>query len=210
MRIDTGRPGATSFTLSGRDAWQQLQVTEIAATGPERDRTRVAKFETTPADIVAIDAAGLVTPRKEGKATITVTHAGKRATIEAVVERIVDDVPVHFANQVVPLFTQKFGCNAGGNHGKASGQNGFKLSLLGFEPEDDYEYLVKENRGRRVMPAAPANSMLLLKATGTMAHGGGEARLRHRFSALSRSLSLDRAGDSVRQADRVPSSPASR
>ena len=173
LRIDTGRPGATSFTLSGRDAWQQLQITELAPPGPERDQTRVAKYEATPADIVTIDAAGLVTPRKEGKATITVTHAGKRATIEAVVERIVDDVPIHFANQVVPLFT-KFGCNAGGCHGKASGQNGFKLSLLGFEPEDDYEYLVKENRGRRVMPAAPANSMLLLKATGTMAHGGGK------------------------------------
>ena len=82
-------------------------------------------------------------------------------------------MPIHFANQVVPLFT-KFGCNAGGCHGKASGQNGFKLSLLGFEPEDDYEYLVKENRGRRIMPAAPANSMLLLKATGTMPHGGGK------------------------------------
>ena len=177
LRIDTGRPGAKSFTLSGRDAWQQLQVTEIAS--PERDRTRVAKYEATPPDIVAIDAAGLVTPRKEGKATITATVAGKQATIDAVVERIVDDVPIHFANQVVPLFT-KFGCNAGGCHGKASGQNGFKLSLLGFEPEDDYEYLVKENRGRRVMPAAPANSMLLLKATGTMAHGGGK-----RFDALS-------------------------
>jgi hypothetical protein len=173
LRIDTGRPNATSFTLSGRDAWQQLQVTEIGTTGPERDRTRTATYEATPPGIVAIDAAGLVTPLKEGQTTIAVSHNGKRAVIEAKVERLVNDVPIHFANQVVPLFT-KFGCNAGGCHGKASGQNGFKLSLLGFEPEDDYEYLVKENRGRRVMPASPANSMLLLKATGTMPHGGGK------------------------------------
>jgi Protein of unknown function (DUF1553)/Protein of unknown function (DUF1549)/Bacterial Ig-like domain (group 2) len=173
LRIDTGRPNATGFTLSGRDVWQQLQVTEIDKSGREHDRTREVKFEATPADIVAIDAAGLVTPRKEGTATIAATVAGKRATTLAKVERLVNDVPIHFANQVVPLFT-KYGCNAGGCHGKASGQNGFKLSLLGFEPEDDYEYLVKENRGRRIMPAAPANSMLLLKATGTMPHGGGK------------------------------------
>ena len=42
--------------------------------------------------------------------------------------------------------------------GKAAGQNGFKLSLLGFDAPDDYERLVKESRGRRVSPAAPDRS----------------------------------------------------
>jgi hypothetical protein len=172
LRIDTGQPRAMSFILSGRDAWQQLQVT--GAYGErERDLTRDAVYASTPPAIIAIDAAGLATPLKEGQATITATHQGKSATVQVTVERLVDDVPIHFANQVVPLFT-KFGCNAGGCHGKASGQNGFKLSLLGFEPEDDYEYIVKENRGRRLMPSSPANSMLLLKATGGVPHGGGK------------------------------------
>ncbi len=81
--------------------------------------------------------------------------------------------PVYFNTDVVPLFT-KFGCNSGGCHGKADGQNGFKLSLLGFEPEQDYEAIVKEARGRRLMPSAPAASILLLKATGTLAHSGGK------------------------------------
>src|SRR5262249_47195182 len=61
-----------------------------------------------------------------------------------------------------------------GCHGKASGQNGFKLSLLGFEPEVDYVALVKEARGRRLFPAAPDASLLLTKATGTVPHGGGK------------------------------------
>ena len=82
-------------------------------------------------------------------------------------------LPVNFANQVVPIFT-KLGCNAGGCHGKASGQNGFRLSLLGFEPALDYETLVKEGRGRRVFPAAPEASLLLLKATAKVPHGGGK------------------------------------
>ena len=80
---------------------------------------------------------------------------------------------MNFANQVVPIFT-KLGCNAGGCHGKASGQNGFRLSLLGFEPALDYETLVKEGRGRRLFPAAPDASLLLAKATAKVPHGGGK------------------------------------
>src|SRR5262245_59977564 len=80
--------------------------------------------------------------------------------------------PVYFNTDVVPLLT-KLGCNSGGCHGKAEGQNGFKLSLLGFEPDQDYESIVQEARGRRLMPAAPESSLFLLKATGTLAHGGG-------------------------------------
>ena len=56
---------------------------------------------------------------------------------------------VYFGTDVVPILT-KLGCNSGGCHGKATGQNGFKLSLFGFEPELDYEAIVKESRGRRL------------------------------------------------------------
>jgi hypothetical protein len=76
-------------------------------------------------------------------------------------------------NMIVPIFT-KTGCNGGGCHGKAAGQNGFRLSLLGFEPEEDYGFLVSEARGRRVFPAAPDRSLLLLRATGELPHGGGK------------------------------------
>jgi hypothetical protein len=80
--------------------------------------------------------------------------------------------PVAFTTDVRPLLT-KLGCNSGGCHGKATGQNGFKLSLLGYEPAEDYESLVREARGRRLFPAAPEKSLMLLKATGAVPHGGG-------------------------------------
>ncbi|MBY0396362.1 MAG: DUF1549 domain-containing protein, partial [Thermoleophilia bacterium] len=83
------------------------------------------------------------------------------------------DGRVAFGTDVRPLLT-KYGCNSGGCHGKATGQNGFKLSLLGFEPADDHEALTREARGRRVFPAAPEKSLLLLKATGAVPHGGGK------------------------------------
>lgn len=79
---------------------------------------------------------------------------------------------VRFGTDVVPILT-KLGCNSGGCHGKATGQNGFRLSLLGFEPDQDYESLVTEGRGRRLSQAVPDGSLLLLKATSRVPHGGG-------------------------------------
>lgn len=77
-----------------------------------------------------------------------------------------------FTNDVIPLLT-RYDCNSGGCHGKLSGQNGFRLSLRGYAPEDDHESLTRESRGRRLNAAAPAASLLLTKASGGMPHGGG-------------------------------------
>lgn len=79
---------------------------------------------------------------------------------------------VRFSTDVVPILT-KLGCDSGGCHGKATGQNGFKLSLFGFEPEVDYDALVTDARGRRLSLTDPDRSLLLLKATSRMPHGGG-------------------------------------
>ncbi len=81
--------------------------------------------------------------------------------------------PLSFVNDVVPILT-KAGCNGGACHAKAGGgQNGFQLSLLGFETQDDYESMVKESRGRRLFSAAPERSLILMKASGQTPHGGG-------------------------------------
>jgi hypothetical protein len=80
--------------------------------------------------------------------------------------------PVSFRNDVVPILT-RHACNSGGCHGKSTGQNGFRLSLLGFEPDFDYRALVLEGRGRRVFAGAVDDSLLLAKASGRVPHGGG-------------------------------------
>ena len=90
-----------------------------------------------------------------------------------------------FVNDVVPLLT-KSGCNTGVCHAKAGGgQNGFQFSLLGFEPQEDFEHLVNEGRGRRLFPSAPEQSLLLVKATGKVPHRGGV-----RFEENSKSYEL--------------------
>lgn len=82
--------------------------------------------------------------------------------------------PLSFVNDVVPILT-KAGCNAGACHAKAiTGQRGFRLSVLGFEPEEDYEAIVKQGKGRRVFPPAPEESLLLTKGAATVPHGGGK------------------------------------
>lgn len=84
------------------------------------------------------------------------------------------NLPLNFVNDIEPILT-KAGCNSGGCHAKAgTGQRGFRLSLLGFEPQEDYEYIVKEGKGRRVFPAAPEQSLLVLKAANIVPHGGGK------------------------------------
>lgn len=80
--------------------------------------------------------------------------------------------PVSFVNEVVPVLT-KAGCNGGSCHGKSGGQNGFKLSLFGFEPGEDFEHLVIEGRGRRLTPGAPDYSLLLRKGMAAVPHTGG-------------------------------------
>lgn len=184
--------------LRGPDARRQLVVTGKYSSGQVRDLTRSdslhsTSYEVSPPGIVQVDSTGLVVPLSDGKASILVhvriadgkavnAKADAKASeevkevtakIDLTVQSFLSPPPINFPNQITPIFT-KLGCNGGGCHGKSSGQNGFKLSLLGFYPADDYEYLVKEDRGRRIFAAAPDRSLLLLKATNMVPHGGGQ------------------------------------
>lgn len=84
-----------------------------------------------------------------------------------------DDVSVDFDNDLQPIFT-RFGCTSGPCHGKARGQGGFQLSLLGFDADYDFDAITKEGRGRRVFAAVPERSLILAKPSGLTPHGGGK------------------------------------
>lgn len=159
--------------IVGKDARVQLLVNANHLNGRVTDATRVSKFKIDPPGIVLIDETGLLTPLQDGSVQMTAQFGDKTVTATVHVEDFAGNRPINFKNQIVPVFT-KLGCNSGGCHGKASGQNGFKLSLLGFYPEDDYEFLVKETRGRRIFPPAPDRSLLLTKPIGLSPHGGGK------------------------------------
>ena len=56
---------------------------------------------------------------------------------EVSVGAIAQAVGWNFQNDIIPVLS-RFGCNTSGCHGKAEGQNGFKLSVFGFDLEADY------------------------------------------------------------------------
>ena len=74
---------------------------------------------------------------------------------------------------VMPVFFRA-GCNAGTCHGSARGKDGYMLSLFGYDAPGDYRRTVEEMPGRRVNTAVPEESLLLLKATGSVPHTGGK------------------------------------
>lgn len=78
-----------------------------------------------------------------------------------------------FRRDVMPILFRA-GCNTGTCHGSARGKDGFMLSLFGYDPRGDYDRIVRELIGRRVNPAVPEQSLLLLKSIGAVPHTGGK------------------------------------
>jgi hypothetical protein len=157
--------------VHGSNRQQQLLITGKTSTGKPIDVTHLCEVVSSDQAVVVVSGSR-VRGVKDGNVKIDVRLGKLIATVPVSVRGFANYPPVHFANDVAPLFS-KLGCNSGGCHGKASGQNGFRLSVFGFDPDADYDALVKEARGRRIFPAAPEQSMLLLKPTGTVPHGGG-------------------------------------
>ncbi len=179
LRIDNSATLLTAgevpkVQFRGSDARHQCLITGTDANGLELDVTRKVKFRFEPEGIATIDGFGQIVPLKNGATKLTATmEDAASASMQIEITNWDDNPDVSFPNQVVPIFT-KLGCNGGGCHGKAAGQNGFKLSLLGFEPAEDFEHLVKESRGRRLSTAMPDSSLLLTKAINAVPHGGGQ------------------------------------
>jgi hypothetical protein len=172
INVEPSESAESTVVLRGHDARQQVLVTGKYSSGFVEDFTHKVSYEVAPPEVLEVKD-GVLLPRKNGEAVVTAKLSnGTSGTVKVMVKDFEQSKPINFGNQIVPIFT-KAGCNAGGCHGKSGGQNGFKLSLLGFEPAEDYEYLVKEGKARRIFPAAPDRSLLLLKATATLPHGGG-------------------------------------
>src|SRR3989440_2720765 len=163
----------TKVSLKGQDDSAQLVVTGTLKDKRSQDFSGDVKYDIANPAVARVTTAGRILPLTNGTTQVTATYGDKKVALEVKTESCDVDLPINFTNHIVPIFT-KLGCNSGGCHGKSGGQNGFALSLLGFVPEIDYAALVKEARGRRLLPGAPEHSLLLLKAVGAMAHGGGK------------------------------------
>ncbi|MEO1999783.1 MAG: Ig-like domain-containing protein, partial [Planctomycetaceae bacterium] len=158
--------------LASRHHRQQLLVTGRNARGVDVDHTRGSQFRSENPAVASVSSSGLINAVSSGQTTVHVRFDDRELHVPVRIGTTATEPRVSFRNEVMPILT-RLGCNSGGCHGKSTGQNGFRLSLLGFEPELDFTALVRESRGRRVSSSQPAQSLLLTKATGRVPHGGG-------------------------------------
>jgi hypothetical protein len=169
----TLRVSPSEVRLQRPEGTQQILVHQHDPTGRAVDITRQVTIRIEPPEIAVVDERGLVSPRANGVGEIVIESDDKQSSIPLVVSHLNNPVPISFRREIIPLLT-KARCNSGGCHGKAEGQNGFKLSIFGFDTRADYEALVFEGRGRRVSVASPASSLLFQKASARIPHGGGQ------------------------------------
>jgi hypothetical protein len=159
------------IALNGSSPRQAL-VVEMATDGQFTGEvtSKAALVSSDPA-VVKIESGAAVAV-KDGAATITATVDGQTVTAPVKVSGL-GKPEMSFRNHVQPILA-KTGCSMGACHGAAAGQGGFKLSLRGYDDEGDFLALTRGAMGRRITPADPARSLLLLKPTAAVPHKGGD------------------------------------
>jgi mono/diheme cytochrome c family protein len=136
------------------------------------DITRQSKLSLASADFANLDD-NLLTPKADGETKLNIQYRGLTAECVVTVKDAAKPRPVSFQLDVMPVLTAA-GCNTGSCHGSARGQDGFQLSLYGFDPKGDHYRLTSEMAGRRINLAIPEDSLLVTKAIGTVPHTGGK------------------------------------
>jgi hypothetical protein len=162
----------STVELSSPEARQRL-LAEATANDHVEDWTRDAEWSSSDPKIATVDAHGIVQPVGDGEARITARAKGRTATATVRVKDSHTPFQWSFRNHVIPVMT-KMGCNQGACHGALAGKNGFKLSLRGYDPQADYDTLTRQSVGRRVSLAEPDASLVLLKPSFGIPHGGGK------------------------------------
>jgi hypothetical protein len=160
------------ITLTGVEARHAVLAVrmEEGFAGPVEKVT----LSSSDAGIARIDADGVVVPVNDGEVTVTATASdGAVATTKVSVKGMEEAHAWSFRNHVMPVLT-KATCNSGACHGALAGKGGFRLSLLGYDVEGDFQTITRGVRGRRVDLAQPARSLLLTKPTAATKHKGGK------------------------------------
>lgn len=180
-----------------RDA-HSLIARLVEPDGVTRDVTDAVQIELHHPALAAVNGNSIA-PLADGQTLISIRIEGQQIDVPVTISNASATQPIGFRRDVMPVLS-KAGCNSGSCHGSARGQDGFHLSLFGYDPEGDYHALTRELPGRRVNLALPADSLVLLKATGAVPHTGGQ-----RFPADSRHYHVLRewlaAGAAIEPAD---------
>ena len=158
--------------IGSADQQHRVLVVATDAAGMTRDVSGAAEFAIDKAEIAEFQNGRLL-PQQDGQAVLQVTFADATQTIPITVTGVAQRPATSFNLDVMPVFA-KSGCNTGTCHGSARGQDGFRLSLFGFDPAGDYQRITRELGARRLNLALPEKSLLLEKAIAAVPHTGGK------------------------------------
>lgn len=175
------------ITINHHRRGHSILVMGQTAGGLSIDLTGSAAFASADPSVARVDLLGWVHPASSGTTNVTVSVAGKTASVTVKVELPASEPPYSFTHEVMPVLS-KGGCNMGACHGYSLGKNGFALSLRGAEPEKDYAALTEEFFGRRLNRHNPPASLILAKPLGDVPHKGG---VRFDHGSLSHQLLLN-------------------
>jgi hypothetical protein len=161
-------------TLEHAEDLQRVVAVMYRDDGVTIDVTQDAAITFEPEGLATWDGERFVVrPGTDGEGTVTIKHGEHEAQLPVVIKNAANARPISFRNDIEPILLRA-GCNTGACHGSASGKNGFHLTLFGYDPDEDYINLTRQVRGRRLDAASPEESLILQKATGQVAHEGGE------------------------------------
>ena len=157
--------------LSGTKSHQQLLAVDLRE-GASVGSVGSVRYASGNPKIAEVDKAGRISPKANGKAIIIARLGKQTAKTTVTVTGMDAKHGWSFRNHVLPVLSKQ-GCNMGACHGALAGKGGFRLSLRGYDPEDDHYNITRDARGRRIELAAPARSLLLTKPTVAVKHKGG-------------------------------------
>jgi hypothetical protein len=170
------RVSPPAVTLEGNYARAQLLVAGLANAGTVDDRspdlTHQATYTSSDPRVVTVGKTGRLQAHGNGTASVAVTVAGVTHPVAVKVTGVVAAPVISYSEQVMPIIARA-GCNAGACHASQYGKGGFKLTVFAFDPFQDHHNIVRDGFSRRVNFLDPRRSLLLLKATGSVPHGGG-------------------------------------
>ncbi len=163
--------------LSGNLARAQFVVTRADAGGQigerSEDLTHGAVFQSSDANVVAVDARGQLLAKANGSAKVSVKVGDVMKEVAVTVEKVEPIAKVGYVEQIAPILN-KAGCSMGACHAAQYGQGGFKLSVFGSELDQDREAIVRDRAQRRLSLVEPGESLFLKKPTMQLPHGGGK------------------------------------
>ncbi len=200
-----------SVELKHKFDYRQLLITGKLETGESVDLTRMA-IASASGSVATVSHDGLIRAKADGADQVTFTYGSLSIAVPVTVSGVTSPHTVSFVRDVQPVLG-RMGCNQGTCHGAKDGKAGFKLSLRGYDALYDHRAFTDDIGGRRFNRSAPDQSLMLLKATGSIPHVGGvRTSVDHPYYLLvrdwiSQGVKLDLATPRVAKIDVFPINP---